>query len=374
MRKAPTKSSATSSREPALSAVISLEQGGPAVARELVLPADLLDPSSEAWQNGYLRKGFPDLPLARAGIRLIAHREANSARCTGFDLETTTPDGETTRTEFSVASLTPVAMRAAARLLEAGVLQSGQTYYYRLEANRAPRAAEAAPGHPAGVLLKAAALTYLEVPIRPLLEQGRPVDILDESELPVFYTANAIAQAQVCARRGGALPKPVESGCILNGCLAVCPRSRELFCVVTDVLEVLEAEEKTFSLSYSDRTWQRLTNIMRARQAAHPEWATRILGQAHGHNFTPGDGKRCGQCEKLPVCDLSTAHISADDQLWHKCVFARQPWALCHIFGLTARNEPVQRLHGLKDGRLQFRGYYIIPEFHPDQWPAKNQP
>jgi hypothetical protein len=39
---------------------------------------------------------------------------------------------------------------------------------------------------------------------------------------------------------------------------------------------------------------------------------------------------------------------------------------LCHIFGLTARGDKVNALFGLHDGRLQSRGFFTIPDFHPE--------
>jgi hypothetical protein len=71
----------------------------------------------------------------------------------------------------------------------------------------------------------------------------------------------------------------------------------------------------------------------------------------------------CAECVHRAVCTSTSAWASEDDQVWHKAVFARQPWALCHIFGLTARGEPSDRLYGLADGRLQSRGFYVLPDF-----------
>ena len=66
---------------------------------------------------------------------------------------------------------------------------------------------------------------------------------------------------------------------------------------------------------------------------------------------------------RLLVTRYRPRGLPKSDETWHASVFARQPWALCHIFGLTARGEPVHRLFGLKDGRLQARGFYLLPDF-----------
>ena len=151
------------------------------------------------------------------------------------------------------------------------------------------------------------------------------------------------------------------------GSLAFCEITKEFFPLITDILEVLEAEQSAFSLAYSGPSWTRIQAIIKAQQAAHPAHAVRLLGQCHGHNFMPNDGNRCDQCDKRPVCGLSSVFVSSDDQNWMRAVFARQPWALCLIFGLNARKEPVQQLYSLKDGQWQARGYFVLPEFQSNR-------
>jgi len=215
------------------------------------------------------------------------------------------------------------------------------------------------------VTLRSAPLSFLKLSFRELLERAAPVGLLDDDQAPpVFYTQAALGLSESCSRRGA--QAGVESGGALFGSLAACPESGEFFTIVHDVVEVLDAQEKTFSLSYSGRSWQRLQKIQEARQAAYPECASRMVGQAHGHPFMPRDGQVCSECERRATCSLTSAWVSREDQSWHNAVFARQPWALCHIFGLTARGEPTHQLFGLKDGRLQPRGYYLLPDFHFD--------
>lgn len=79
----------------------------------------------------------------------------------------------------------------------------------------------------------------------------------------------------------------VESGGALFGSLAACPETGEFFPVIRDAIAVQEAEEKKFSLAYSGATWVRLQQIQRARQAAYPARADRLLGQTHGCYLLP---------------------------------------------------------------------------------------
>jgi hypothetical protein len=351
-----------------LSVLLRLELDSAPLTREQVLPADLTDVISEAWRDGCLRRGYPDVPQADVPMRLVpTFKNGSNRRCAGFELEVTAPGGERTRRPFTIHSLAPVARRAAAKMLSAGTLQSAQTYFYEVELNR--RALSAAPSIVSGdfdIRVKTAPLRFLNVPLRPLLEKATAVDVLDDDHFTVFYTAEAFAQAEKFSRRGGDAVPAVETGGVLIGSLCSCKSSGEFFAVVTDVLEVHEAEENEFSLSYSGKSWMRIQNIMKARQASEPHRAERILGQAHGHNFVPNEGKTCEACPQRPVCSLNNLFVSLDDQNWTRAVFAHQPWQLCHIFGLTARGDKINGLFGLQDGRLQSRGFFILPEFNPE--------
>ena len=352
--------------EQPLAVLIRAEDGAPVLAREPVTRADLSDSMSEAWRDASLRAGHPSVSLSETPMRLVPQLSDNSdSRCVGFNLEVTMPNASVTRRSFTTRSLSHVAARAAAPLLEGEVLKRANGYAYEVvidSRNRGPSAS--AEGNVSlSVSLHSAPLTYLKMPVRQLLERATAVAVLDEEEFPVFYAQEAFDRAEACARRGGDLNPPVETGGVLLGSLAACPDSGEMVAIITDVIEVQEAEETTFSLSYSSQSWMRIQTILKARQAAYPGQATRILGQGHGHPFLPNDGKVCAECPKRPTCSLTSVFVSLDDRTWHRSVFARQPWTLCHIFGLSARGDRVNQLYGLKDGRLQARGYYLLPDF-----------
>jgi hypothetical protein len=346
--------------------LIRAEDRAAVLAREPVSRADLADVISETWRDACLRAGHPAMSLAETPMRLIPQlADPAGARCVGLGLEVTLPDGRSTRRDFTVFCLRHVAERMVAPLLEAEVLKPGQSYAFEvvLDSHGVPTRSAGESTVPLTVSLQSPPLTYLRQPVRLLLEQSVPVAIQDDEEFPVFYTQEAFDQAERCARRGGDLNPPVETGGVLLGSLAACPVSGELAAIITDVIEVQAAEETTFSLSYSGQSWMRIQAILKARQAAYPRQATRLLGQGHGHSFLPNDGQVCAECAKRSTCNLTSVFVSPDDRNWHRSVFVRQPWALCHIFGLTARGDRVNQLYGLKDGRLQARGYYLLPDF-----------
>lgn len=361
--------------QPALAVVVRSGTEGIALAREVVRPEDLTDHISEAWRDGCLRKGRPDIPAAGLQMRLKPQfRDARGPLATGFTLEFSLPDGRTMAIDFTLASLSFVACRAARRLLAAGKLQPAEEYFY--EAQYQPDATPAFPGRKAkeaiefDVTDRSPGLTWLEVPLRALLQNATPQSALDEEAFHVFFTAAALAQAEHCARQGATASSPVETGAVLVGALCSCPDTGDAFVVVTDAYEVTDAEQRVFSLTYTGRSWKRIQTILRARQVKCP--ALRLLGQVHGHNFLPGGGKTCQACPTRPVCDLTNLYASEDDQTWTRAIFSGAPYSLCGIFGLSARGDRVQALFTQRDARLRPRGYCVIPDFKSDQWECRD--
>lgn len=347
---------------PALTVVLRREKGGPELTREPVGESDLHDLHSEFWLAECLRRGRPDVPLEDFPYRLVPLLKDGGPRCSGLAMEG--PGGA--RREFTVHSASGVAERAVRRLIESKELGSGDVYYYGLQVENRPRRRtaqdEAMPMFTCTT--RTSPLSYLTVPLPPLQARARKVGTLDDQDFPVFYTEAALTRVERFARKGAASNPPIETGTILIGPLCRCPDTGEFYAVVCEALEVCDAEGTEFSLTYSSKSWARIQSVMKVRQAQSATRAHRILGQAHGHNFLPANGAEpCEMCAKVKVCTRTSVFVSIDDRTWSRAVFSRQPWQLCHIFGLNARNEGVQGLYGLRDGRLQERGYQVLAEF-----------
>jgi hypothetical protein len=350
----------------ALGVAVRTREEGPALAMEEVNHADLADAIAETWRDECLRRGYPELGWSEVPMRLEPRfsQGKNHPRCAGFDITVDLPDGRRLSHPFSISCLNRVASRMAERLIAAGRLGLGQRYYYEvLVADRAPSTAGPVPEAPFSLSVRSCQPACARVDLLPLLEQARPVGAPDGEAFHVFITAEALARAEACSRRGAKSAPPVESGGVLVGSPAYCERTREFFAIISDVLEVSDAEQTQFSLAYTGRSWSRIQAIMKTRRQARPERAERLMGQCHGHNFLPEAANACDRCEKRGACGLTSVFVSREDQTWMSAVFHRQPWALCQIFGLSARREPVDQLYSLKDARWQPRGYHLLPEF-----------
>jgi hypothetical protein len=357
---------------------IRLEENGPTVAHERVEPADLDEVRGELWRESCLRSGAAHVPIDALEVRLEPVASAGDpTRWSGFALEVTggVPDAlRGRRCAFSVRSLHHVALRAVQRLVTNGVLQATDLYYYEIAARRE---APTSPQGPAGdapfrMTTSARPLDPLHVPLGPLRRSARPVEtgmepaVATRSLFPVFYTEDALVRAERLARRGQERRPPVETGGVLVGPVGVCPESGELFAVVTDVIEAAGAEEGELTLTYSGRTWQRVQAVVRAIRSREGCASHRPLGQVHGHNFLPADGAPpCAHCARVTHCTRTSVFVSNADADWSRAVFCRQPWTLCHIFGLNARGESVQGLFGWEDGRLRRRAFEVIDAFDP---------
>jgi hypothetical protein len=339
---------------------------------ETVAPGDLMDLNAELWLESCLRHGDTEIPQADVPIKFIpvfrVDQPTNDGKLQGFVLEATHPRTHViTQRVFAIPSLNLVAERVASRLLASGELQPTQSYSYEVVLNGSPAPAPAT----GSMKVKFRPLQVRRLPLAPLQAKSERVgNSEDDDAFPVFVTRTAFARAERFSRRGAQSIPPQESGAILVGCLASCPESGAFFVIVFDVLEVKDAAEKPLSLTYTDVSWGRLTAILSAMQQAHPDSALRFVGQAHGHNFTPDDGTRCASCEHRATYTKTSALPSVADQRWMRAVFPQQPFALCWIFGLSARNETVHGLFGWRSGQLVERDFWLLPEFSSSESPT----
>ena len=180
-------------------------------------------------------------------------------------------------------------------------------------------------------------------------------------------------QSHRLSRLGGREAPATETGAALLGTLCVCPDTADVFAIITDALEIVDAETTKLSLEYTASSWGRIQAVIAARQHQPATATWRLLGQAHGHNFLPANGAEpCEMCANAAVCGRTSAFASLDDEVWMRAVFARQPFAVSHIYGLSARHmrpdpDEVEALYGMADGRLMQRAYHVIDNFEPPQ-------
>lgn len=346
-----------------LSLAIRLEEDGPVVVSRPLVASDLVDLRGELGCDLYLNRGLPDVPLE--SVSLVATAQLSSSipgRCEGFRIEAQGPDGGRLQREYGIRVFNDAASSLAQGLIAEGRMKAEDTYYWHIVVS--DRRDEVEPARqPFSLSTTTPPLAYLTQPIEPLIERAETIGTLNERDLSVFYFRRALDRTEALARRGAQQHPAVETGAVLIGSLASCPSSGRFFAIVTDALELTDAQQNEFSLSYTGPTWARVQAILRARQAQPGGQTLAMLGQAHGHNFLPAGGADpCDMCRKTKVCGRTSVFASIDDRTWTRAVLGGRPWQLCHIFGLNARKEEVSELYGLRDNQLQSRGYYVIDE------------
>jgi len=341
------------------------ERGGAVLVTEPVRVGDLQDAVDETWWQGFVRRGAFTSDARDMDIRLVpVVKDKAAGKCQGFVLQTNGADGQDTALTCSLAALHPVAIRCATELCRRGVLKETDTFFYTLRAQEpalGPRPIRWDSSGQGAVLSRSRDTSFETLPLATLLECSRTGGLPTAAgDHHLFYTETALEQAETISRRGEQHEPALESGGVLIGVVGWCPDARDAFVVVVGALEAQDASQEEFSLSFSGKTWSRLSAVLRARRSRPGEGALRILGQTHGHPFSPGEP--CAACPETPDCPKHTATLSEDDRRWSRAVFAGQPWQVGHLWGINARGEPTSNVYGLCGGRLEPRGYRVIAD------------
>jgi len=343
---------------------------GPILCKRQLSKAELSEFVAEVWHRTFLRKGFPNVPLDAIPVEMVPiHQAGEVGPLAGFAIKTVNPAGDSFQVRFTVRAVQQTALQMAHELVGSGHLQPEDEYHYELtlgtsDERHADDVQQLDDDCNVTITTQAAPLKYVNLRLAPLLSRSQAVGPQDNNLSQVFYTAKAVETAEKFARQGGNHQPPIETGCIEIGTLGACPKTGEFFVIVTDVLEAQDAQSKKLSLEFTGKTWHRVQAILRAKQAQPTMQTLRFLGQAHGHPFLPQNGAPpCEACWQQKECPRHSCFVSVDDNKWSRAVFPRQPWQLCHIFGLNARGEHVNKLFGQYDGTLVERGYRVLPDF-----------
>jgi hypothetical protein len=354
---------------PGLAIHVRAESGGPVIATEAVRETDLRDAVSELWWQADARRHRLDRRPEDMVVTVdpvlgeTADPEGASAagppRCRGFVLTTTGADGHDVALTCPLATLYPVAQRAAAEPRRRGVVGATASVYYDLRpCDVAP--VDRPPARAGEVLGRSRNLEVEALSLAALRSQSRAVGEAAPGSHHLFFTDAALERAEYIARRGESLDPRVETGGVLVGLIGYCDAANDSFVVVIDALEARDAEHREFSLTFHSQTWQQLESIVRVRSGQPGDRALRLLGQVHGHPFDAGSP--CAACHETPDCPKHTAYLSEDDRHWSRAVFCGQPWQVGQLFGVDAKGEPTSAVYGLSGGRLETRGYRVIAE------------
>src|SRR5262245_49755251 len=174
------------------------EEEGATLSREPVTAADLGEAMGEAWLDRCLRQGYWDQALSEVPMEVVPLflDDKAGSRLRGYGLEVQLPNGRVQRQEFSIYSLSPVANRAAERLVTAGLLAANHQCFYEvvLEDKRYGALPQADAGT-FTLTIHSPPPVCVRVPLRTLLREARAVQMLDDTVFPVFFTEKALTTA-----------------------------------------------------------------------------------------------------------------------------------------------------------------------------------
>ncbi len=353
--------------------LMSLKKGddGRFLGREVVQLSDLNLVRDETWLDGVRKGALTPLEPSVFSMNIVPgdRREEGIA---GYGVELSN-NGEQHCRSFSIHSLSAVAKRQLARLLERETVDADVQCGYRLNTVPSASASSAIAADeeecnfiPASKLAKR--VTRRTKPI--VFEDASLADYMRRSELiarhngsgekengespmPVFTTRDVWKQGYQMSRRGG----ECESAAVLTGRLMRDVDSPEIFLVIDACIEAEHAEESQVSVTFTGDTWARVRDVLEQRRKRLGRPHERICGTAHSHPWLPGRNEEgdntCDTCPKASTCDRTTAVSSqADFNFWQTVHGAGQPWSVLLIHGLTAAGEDDWRLYHLADGAL----------------------
>jgi hypothetical protein len=234
---------------------------------------------------------------------------------------------------------------------------------YRITASALPPAGSTNPS----IRLQRSPLPLVRGELNKLLDkstwQGPTGD-----DYPIFITAEALELSLELSREFSRGPAEDEGGALLVGQLFLQTEPAEIFAVIDVVLQAQDAQHGKYNLDLTAATYSRFEKqlALRRKRIGRPET---VLGFSHGHPFEPSalDGKpKCAGCPLQPTCDLSSAKIySQQDQIFHRAMFGRSPYAVGLVWGLTPRHENHACIYQQDGSSARERGFYVLSATPP---------
>jgi proteasome lid subunit RPN8/RPN11 len=318
--------------------------------------ADFTRAVEAAFFDGLRRGVFADYdpPLGRARVEPhFEEVEGGSPRATGFDVILPTPANGDHRLTFGSGFFGSRATRVRCDLVRAKRLPEKSKLLYQLSAYL--DGGEEKPRRRFKITLDDASV---QVPIRPGSRQDfGTAEAWDEpsaDEFPVLIPRHVLEEAVDEARRA---PER-EVGGVLLGHLRRDPEGGEIFLQVTCQVPAEQTEATTTSVTFTDRTWARVREVVELRGEGEI-----FAGWVHSHPF-----RFCKECPlpAPPECVAKVLFYSSDDEFLMELTFA-QPFMVGLLTAVEPKLEqslghlPV-KLYGWRHGEIQARGFHVIDE------------
>lgn len=247
-------------------------------------------------------------------------------------------------TRFPITFFRTAAESVAARLVEQGKLERGESYLYVPMARRAPK-----PPRPGFDLEDAAPKLVLpEASLADGLARSRVEGSDPQGSMPALFPSPMLDEAKRLAAQAG----ENETGGVLVGHLCRDPETRMLFASVTAQIHARNARADRTSLHFTSETWTEVRAALALRNRSEL-----MLGWWHSHPVSYW----CRSCpeERQRACRLATDFFSEHDRSLHRTVFPES-----HSLGLVVNGvgygEFTLSLFGWSLGVLEPRGFHVL--------------
>jgi hypothetical protein len=292
----------------------------------------------------------PTVNCAKASVLPLWHPKAGEPYLRGFRVEIAADAGEPITADFTNDYFRPLATQASAVLAERGKLKVGEKFLYLTAAFPEAEAGEAAARPKFKTEEIAPPLSVSDRCIGRFREFATAHADTDAADVPVFIAARILEEAKELTRGS----RGAETGGILLGHLHRDPDLAELFVEVTAQVPARFVRSDSESLTFTAETWTDIRGVIELRQSSEM-----MLGWWHSHPVRDW----CKKCppERQRVCRLACDFLSDQDRHLHRTVFPRA-YSVALVMNDVAFEDVTASLFGWKLGRLEPRGFHVLPE------------
>lgn len=292
---------------------------------------------------------------AERGIEPLWHATLGEPNVRGFRVHLGPSDACTWFEDFPISYFKAQARAASARLVEQGVLESGESFLYRMAAFACP--APTAPSVASAFATEDAPppLAVRDTPLDPLLAASALQHAGAADTFPAFVPQTVLDEATALTVAAG----ESETGGFLIGHLhraseaSMAGAPCEIFVEVTALVPARHTVGSSAKLTFTADTWTdaRAAIALRARHE-------QLLGWFHSHPQIAWCAAKGCSPEAQRTCSLASGFLSEEDRLLHRTIFPRA-FTLALLMTHTI-DGCVPALFGWQHGMLAARGFRVL--------------
>jgi hypothetical protein len=251
--------------------------------------------------------------------------------------------------DFPIRYFRDAAHTIATRLVDAGALERGQPFSYRIAAYATDAVAPGPPPTGLTAVDQSPPLSVREgcAPAR-RAAPARPDDA-EADDFDVIIPAHVLEEASALTTRAG----DVETGGILIGHLGRDRDGGDIFAEVTALIPARHTVGDRSKLTFTSETWTDARGAVALRRDNET-----FLGWFHSHPHDAWCREKGCPPERQRACAAAQGFFSDDDLALHRTMFPRAFTVALVMTRSIAGIRP--RLFGWRTGRFEPRGFHVM--------------